>query len=187
MSYLPVAALMVFGSTLIAAPAASAIGPPVVQSEKMQASAQASRLLNEIRFIAHDLRRDAARLESFKFGGLSWQVHADQLTLAKQHINAIGSRVEKLQAIRSTAEPWQQRAIDAIIPVAVQLASRTETAMNYLNDNRRHLFAPAYTDHLRAIANNAVQMKQAVDVFLDLNRTENKLDDLRDRVAAIES
>lgn len=187
MSYLPVAALILSGSALVSPPPASAAGPPVVQSENIQESTRASQLLKEIQSIARDLKRDAARLETYNFGGFSWQSHAHQLTLAKQHINAIGSRVEDLQAIRSAAAPWQQQAIDAIVPVAVQLASRTENAISHLNENRHHLFAPAYTDHLSAIATSAAQMKQSVDVFLDLANTQDKLDNLRERVAAIES
>jgi len=56
-----------------------------------------------------------------------------------------------------------------------------------LNDNPRHLFAPEYTSHLSAIASNADQMKQSVDVFLELAGTEKKLDNLRERVADVES
>ncbi|HEY7302607.1 MAG TPA: hypothetical protein VH601_00720 [Bryobacteraceae bacterium] len=187
MAYLPFAALILSGSSLFAAPSVSAVGPPAVQSETTQDSAQASQLLEEVRSIASDLSRDAATLESYKLKRLSWESHAYQLTLAKQHINAIGARLDDLQAIRSTAVPWQQQAIDAIVPVAVQLASRTEDAINHLNENPLHLFTPVYTDHLSAIAANADKMKQSVDVFLDLASTQDKLDNLHERVAATES
>ena len=105
--------------------------------------------------IAHELRRDAATLESFKRNRLGGESHAHQLALAKQHINSIVVRLEKLKAIRNTAEPWQQQAIDAMIPAAVQLASRTEEAISHVNNNSRQLFDPAYTDNLNAIADNA--------------------------------
>jgi hypothetical protein len=186
-SYLPLAALILSGSGLVAAPSVSAVGPPVVQSQHAQESDQASELLKEIQSIARDLDRDAATLESYKLRGLSWQSHAYQLTMAKQHINAVGSRVEKLQALRSSSAPWQQRAIDTITPVAVQLASRTEDAINHLNESRHELFAPTYTNHLSAIAINASQMKQSVEIFLDLARTQEKLDNLHERIAGMES
>jgi hypothetical protein len=186
-SYLPVAALILSGSALFAVPSASAVAPPVIQSENAQGSAQASQLLQKIQLIAQNLKRDAATLESYRLGQLSWQSHAHQLTLAKQHINGIGVRLENLKAIRDTAEPWQQQATDAIVPVAVQLASRTESAINHLKENRRHLFAPVYTDHVSAIAASADQMKQSVDVFLELASTQDKLDRLHERVAAIKS
>jgi hypothetical protein len=110
-------------------------------------------------------------LESYKLGGLDWRSHAHQLALAKQHINGIGDRLQNLQAIRNTAAPWQQQAIESIVPVATQLAARTEAAIN----------------HLSTIAEHSDQMKQSIDVFLDMATTQDKLDSLRDKVAAMES
>jgi hypothetical protein len=163
------------------------IGAPVIQSQTATSSAQASQLLEEIQSIAYELSSDAATLESYKLGQLNWESHAYQLTLAKQHINAIGGRLQELEAIRNTAEPWQQQAIGRIVPLAVQLAARTENAIKHLNENRRYLFAPVYTEHLTAIADHADQMKQSVDVALELANTQDKLDVLREKIAATES
>jgi hypothetical protein len=187
LSYLSFGALILSGSSLLAAPSISAIGAPVVQSQTATSSAQASQLLEEIQSIAYELSSDAATLESYKLGQLNLESHANQLTLAKRHINAIGGRLQELQAIRNAAEPWQQQAIARIVPLAVQLASRTENAINHLNENRRYLFAPAYTEHLTAIADHADQMKQSVDVALELANTQDKLDVLREKIAATES
>jgi hypothetical protein len=187
-SYLPVAALILSGSSLLAGPPASAVGPPVVQSENSSPSAaETSRLLKEVRSIAGDLGRDAATLESYTFSRLNWRTHAYQLSLAKEHINAIGDRIKSLQAIRSTAAPWQQQAIGSIVPVAAELAARTEAAINHLNENRGHLFAPEYTDHLSTIAEHSDQLNQSVSDFLELASTQDKLDRLRERVAVLES
>lgn len=186
LSHLPLTALILSGCGLVAAPSVSAAGSSVVRSQHAQESDQASKLLKEIQSVARDLERDAATLERYQLRGLSWQSHAYQLRVAKQHINAVGSRVEQLQALRNSSAPWQQRAIDTITPVAVQLASRTEDAINHLNENRRELFAATYTDHLSSIATSASQMKQSVDIFLELARTNEKLDDLHQRIAEME-
>ncbi len=175
MSYLPMAALILSGSSLFAA------------SPAADTTAEASRLLTEVRSIAHSLNRDASTLESYRLGGLNWRTHAHRLTSARQHINSIGGRLNSLAAMRGSAEPWQQEAIDSITPVALQLASRTEAAINYLNANPRHLYAPVYIGHLGAIAEHAKQMKQSVDVHLDLANTQDKLDSLRGEANALQS
>ena len=187
MSYLPMAALILSGSSAFAASPHSASNTPVVQFETAQPSAEASRLLEEIQPLARQLDRDAATLASYTNNRLSWQSHASQLTLAKQHINAIGERIGELQAIRRTSAPWQQRAIDSIVPVAVELASRTEAAIGHLNENRGHLFSPVYTDHLRTIGEQADRLQQTVDTHLELASTEEKLNDLRERMVGSES
>jgi hypothetical protein len=72
--------------------------------------------VKEIQSTAARLTRDAAKLESFRGGGLSRQTHATQLTLAKGDINNIGDRLERLQQIRNMTAPWQQQAIDSMLP-----------------------------------------------------------------------
>jgi hypothetical protein len=187
LSYLPIAALILSGSSLLA-DSPSAVGPPAVQSERSSpSSAEASQLLKEVRTIAYNLQRDAATLESYTFGRLNWRTHADQLSSAREHINAIGNRLKDLQAIRSTAAPWQQQAIESIVPVVAQLAARTEAAINHLNENRGNLFAPEYTDHLSTIADHSDQLKESVNVFLEVASTQEKLDRLREKAAALES
>jgi hypothetical protein len=166
---LPVAALLLSGSSLLGAP-----------------SAPATQLLEEVRSISHDLSREAATLESYASGGRYWQTHAYQLHLAKQHINAIGERLTDLQAIRGTAEPWQQQAIDSIVPVAEQLAARTQAAIVHLNESPRQLFAPSYKEHLSAIADHSDRMKQAVGVHLEMASTRDKLNGLQDKVTSME-
>jgi hypothetical protein len=89
--------------------------------------------------------------------------------------------------MRGSAAPWQREAIDSIVPVATQLASRTEAAINYLNENPGQLFVPVYTEHLGAIAGHADRMKESVDVYLDLASTQDRLDRLRDQTAAMRS
>ena len=81
--------------------------------------------------------------------------------------------------MRGSAAPWQREAIDSIVPVAAQLASRTEAAINHLNEKPGQLYVPVYTGHLSAIAGHADRMKQSVDVFLDLASAQDRLDDLR--------
>jgi hypothetical protein len=168
-SYLAVAAALVAGTPLFAASSAS------------HTPAEATRLLREVRLLTHDLNRNAATLESYRLNRMSWQTHAHRLALAKQHINSIGERLENLEAIRGSVEPWQREAMDAITPVAGQLASRTEAAIQYLNENQGRLFVPAYTEHLGAIAGHADQMKESVSAHLDLASAQEKMDKVRDR------
>jgi hypothetical protein len=154
-------------------------GSPVVAASASQTPAEASRLLREVRSLAHALNRDAATLDSYRLSGMSWQGHANRLTLARQHINSIGDRLTNLTVMRGSAEPWQREAIDSIVPVAAELASRTEAAISYLNENQGQLFVPAYTEHLGAIAGHAEQMKQSVDVYLEWASAQDKMDKLR--------
>ena len=172
LAYVPMAALVLSGSTLFAA-----------SSE----SAEASRLLGEVRSMAHELNRDAATLASYTRGRLSTKSHADRLSRAKHNVNAIGDRLNSLQTMKASVAPWQQEAIDSLAPVAAKLASSTQAAIVHLNENPGQLFVPSYTGHLSAIAENADRMQESVNVFLDAAGTQDRLHGLRDKAAALRS
>ena len=166
----------------------SAVGPPAtVQPATAHNAEEASRLLKEIRLISEQLKRDSATLESFRLSRMDWRSHVYQLNSAKEHVNEIGDRLMKLQAIRNTSEPWQQKAIDSIVPIGVNLAAQTRNAINLLNEIRPNLRHPEYTEHVTTLADHAARMNHSVDAYLDLAAAQNKLDSLPVRAAEIES
>ncbi len=167
-----------FAGTLPGRPGTSKCG-----TDDWNFQAEASQLLKDIQSASNALSRDAATLESYTRGGLHWESHAGQLTTAMSHINRIGERLDRLQAIRHAAAPWQQQAIDRIVPVAVNLAERTEAAIEHLNENQGYLWAPSYTDHLKAISDHSDRLKRAVDLHLEMARTQDRLEELRIKAA----
>ena len=158
-----------------------------VQFQDWNFPAEASSLLEEIQSRANQLARDADTLESYSRTRVNWRSHAGQLTLAKEHVNEIGKRITRLQEIKEVAAPWQRQAIDSILPVAVNLAARTEVAIEHLNENRNYLWAPVYIDHLEAISDHADQMKALVDLHLELAGTRDKLEQLRSKLETTRS
>jgi hypothetical protein len=169
--------------------ASPAISPcaPTTQSEGWNFPAEASQLLKDIQSTSAKLTGHTETLESYSSSGISPASHASQLSSAKEHINAIGERLQRLQAIRHTALPWQQQAIDSVVPVAAKLAARTEAAIHHLNENPNHLWAPVYREHLTTIADRAGQMKKAIDLHLELASAQERLEELRSKVAVIGS
>jgi len=180
------AASMAGGSLFGASPAIETC-ECTVQSQDWNFPGEASQLLKEIQSNAAKLTDHAETLKSYQRSGVSREGHASALTSAKEHINAIGERLERLQAIRHAALPWQQQAIDAIVPVAANVATHTGAAINHLNQNPNHLWAPVYREHVQTIADRAREMKKSVDLRLELASTQERLEDLRNQVAVIGS
>ena len=133
------------------------------------------------------LRLDAEKLESFPRSKLSWESHANQLSLVREHVNQIGDRLKRIQEIRHVTSPWQQQAIDRIVPVAAELASRTQAAIEHLNENKSYLFAPTYTDHLSTIAQQAGELKDSVNTFVEYGNTRQKLEQLQQKLEIAQS
>jgi hypothetical protein len=165
-------------------PPASTTNVPAatIHMEDFQFSPEASDLLKDIRSKSVELTKTGAVLESLLWHGYSHYTHAANLSSMKSQINDIGGVLERLQAIRGETAPWQQNALDSILPTALTMAESTTAAIQHLKDNQRYLWAPSYASHLRSIADNASKLRSSVDLYLDLASTEAKLESVRARI-----
>jgi len=187
---LPIATLFLAGSLMAKAPtpAVPAEASTTMVSYSPFIEGQVSETLKDIQSRAGQLSREADTLQSFTRGSaMSWQSHAIQLNAAKEHINAIGQQLEFLKTVKSASAAWQQQAIDRIMPIAVDIAARTSTAIESLNENRRHVSMAAYKDNLRALSGQADRLKQSIDPFVELNETQKRLEAIQDRLIEAES
>jgi len=103
---------------------------------------EVTQLLEDIKVLAADLQLDSDELEAFSRANVSWESQAAELEAIKERINKIGQTIQKQQNLRSSASPWQQEAIDRIIPVAQKLASNTSAAIEHLNQSPKRLQDP---------------------------------------------
>lgn len=173
------AGVMAMGS-LSAAPRGSASSVATCQAEDWNFQAEASRLLKEVQSTASLLARDAEALHWYA-RSISWSSHVNQVNTVKNHINTMGKHLERLQAIRHVATPWQQQAIQSVMPSALILAEHTEAAIERLNDRGKPLWDEEYMNHLRGISGRSGQVKQAIDLHLEMANTQDRLERLREQ------
>ena len=147
---------------------------------------EASQLLKEIRTASHRLTDSAERLQSYSHG-VSWQTHAGELTKVREHVNEIGTRIERLRSIQHALERWQQEALEAVAKAGVSLAAGTESAIRHLNDNRNYLWSETYRGHLTAMSTGADQLKRSVSVHLELAETLDRVETLQQQAVELGS
>jgi len=158
------------------------VAVPLLKAADIADSEQVSQLLSDAKTQAFQLKEDAAIMHSYAMGGLSWQMHATTVNSMKEHINAVGRQLAKLEDARATASPWQQTAIDRIRPLLKELASNTETIINYLNKNPNRLQTSEYRDFLEANADASAQLNTLISNFVDYGKTKQRLEKLRDKL-----
>jgi hypothetical protein len=158
-----------------------------VQPEGKYFEGDASALLREIRVTANQLAVDADLLESFTRGELSRQSHAYQVNRVKDHTNAIGEQLARIETIRPLMAPWQQRAADAIAPAAAKLAASVGEAIRHLNEGGNALWHPDYAEQLRTIAGHSERVKDTVGLHLAMADAADRLEELTDRASELGS
>lgn len=146
-------------------------------------SGRASTLLAEVQEETTELTLHAETLWTFAGKpNFSWRSHAFHLEKVKSHINAVGERTAELNRMSNSVLPWQQKAIIEVTAHAAQVAASTQAAIVHLRENQDRLMNSEYRDHLTTIADRSGDMKQAVDKFLDYEKTQQKFQQLQNEL-----
>jgi hypothetical protein len=100
------------GPNVTAAPAA------VESSVNWYAPDRVNTLLRDLREINSRLDRNGQTLDTFaRSPHMSWQSHANYLTMMKEDINKSGQIIREMQNIQYGALPWQQKPSAASTPL----------------------------------------------------------------------
>ena len=181
-------ALAILTGALLTAPTVRAqdlTGPTTVvfvTSEYSSAQLEASDLLKQVRNGAIQLSNDGDQLVSMARSNVSRSSYAGSLERIKAHINKTGAQLAQLEALKNEAAPWQQEAIDRITPIAQELASDTEAAIQHINEVPNKLHSVDYRNTLLAIAEDAKELKNNLSDYLNLAEAQQKVDDLQMKI-----
>jgi hypothetical protein len=147
---------------------------------------EATQLLNEVKSLANKLTYDAELLKSYAQNhGMSWHSHAAQLNLIREHVNAMGERLDRLQQIQPSAAAWQQQAIDRIHPVALELADHIESAIQHVNEHQGYLFSPDYKNHVASAHDLALELTDHAGSFLAYADAQQRVHHLEEKLGII--
>lgn len=144
---------------------------------------EASGLLHEIRTLSSKVADGAETLHSAsRINALDWRSHALHLDEIKTHVNKMGAKLDRLQEIHGLLAPWQQRAVERVIPNAVALAGHTEEAIAHLSENQGRLWMPHYTGRVSAMSEHSEEINRTVSMFLDYGKTSDRLKGLENQI-----
>ena len=163
---------------LLMPPAAAAADNPKAKMD----SEEVSKLLAEVQAEASGLKMDAEKMESFNIGKLSWESHAHAIQQIKEHVNAAGRLLTRLNENRSLASPWQEQAIDEITPLLRELAANTTAVIEHIDANKSRLHSAEYKEYLTANYDVASELSALITDFVSYGRHKAKFEHLRDKL-----
>ena len=163
---------------LLMAPAAGAADNPKAKMD----SEEVSKLLAEVQTEAMGLKMDAEKMESFTIGKLSWESHAHAVQQIREHVNAAGRLLTKLNENRALASPWQEQAIAEITPLLRELAANTTAVIEHIDANKLRLHSPEYKEYLTANYDVAKELSALINDFVDYGKHKNKFEHLRNKL-----
>jgi hypothetical protein len=161
----------------------SALLPPALWSiTRKPPNAEVAAELDAAKTEAAELARDADDMTELIRSDVNWQSHAEALNRFKEHVNNMGKIAAKLQQERDEASPWQQQAIDRMIPMLKEIAANTTAAINHLNANHSRPVSGNYKNYLEQNASTSHELANMISSFEQYDRTRTKLEQLEDRL-----
>ena len=145
-------------------------------------SEEIANLLSQAKSEAIALRDDADDMATYTRSGLSWASFAGKVTEIKEHVNAAGKLLAKLEQARATGSLWQQEAIDHITPVLKELAAATESTIDHLNNNKTLVHTRDFKDHCSVNYDLSKQLAALVGDFVGYGETKAKFAELQRRI-----
>lgn len=143
--------------------------------------------LQEVRSHAALAQDDAATLEAYARSPMSWQSHARQLNLIKEHANNLLDDFNRLSGLRAEGSPWQQQAIDGIDPLLKDMAAHLTSTIEHFNANKSQVQMQAYKDLVRANLDLMTRAHESISDFVDYGTAKAKADDLEQKLALPDS
>ena len=100
--------------------------------------------------------------------------HRDKLTALRGKVNRMGQEISSLRAERESLAPWEQQAIDEILPLLQATAENTESAIEYFNEHGDRLWMETYRDYVDRIRQGSDQIAKILKNYLKYDRLRDQ-------------
>jgi hypothetical protein len=128
---------------------------------------EARETLKELKGIAAKAAGQAEYLDHLsQFNAGDSSSHMIPLGELREEVNTMGKEIAGLEAMRDSLEPWEQEAVDKVLPLLKEAAANTQSAIHYYNENRRHLWSPDYQAYTGKVEQDSNQIARTLENYL---------------------
>jgi hypothetical protein len=142
---------------------------------------EARETLKELKVVAAKAAGSAERLEMISRNpNISSDSHFTPLQDLRQDVNTMGQEIASLEAQRDSLDPWEQAAIDKVVPLLQEAAGNTQSAIHYYNQSHLYLWGPDYHSYTAKVERDSDQIAQTLKTYL-------KYEDVREAELQLQS
>ena len=144
---------------------------------------EARRTLEDLRVSAAAIEHDADQLARFASDPqVSVESHSQNLMDIKEEINKMGREMAVLDAEHDALPEWEQQAVSKALPLLKDSAANAESALEYLNANKSHLWTETYRGYADQVRQDSEQVAKTLTDYLKLARLEGQERRLQDNL-----
>jgi hypothetical protein len=153
--------------------------PGTITVAELARETAAKKTLTRAQASARAVADEADQLRRIANPMFSPDSHRGTLAALKGKVNRMGQEISSLRVERESLAPWEQQAIDKILPLLQSTAENTESAIQYFNEHGDRLWMKTYRDY-------ADRIRQGSDEIAKILKNYLKYDELRDQEVYVE-
>ncbi|WP_321472326.1 hypothetical protein [uncultured Paludibaculum sp.] len=140
-------------------------------------------MLEEMRSVASDSATEAEHLRMYAANSaLSSDSHLSPLWALKYDVNQMSKEISALEAERDTLQPWEQQAVDKVVPLLKEAATNTEGAIEFFNNNHNFLWSPQYRTYTENVKRDSDQIAKTLKNYLKYEKVQQEEEQLRSTI-----
>jgi hypothetical protein len=151
----------------------------LVASAQNADSKKISNLFVEVKEDSTLAQNDAETLEAYSRSGTSWQLHADQLRMIKEHVNDLLADYNEMAGIRDEGSPWQQEAIDQLRPVLKSMADHLNATILHQRQNPTNVKMAPFVNYVHGNTDYVTKAASLIHDLVDYGRARSTADELQ--------
>jgi len=144
----------------------------------------AKKTLKQVQGSAAAVADEADQLRMIANSMSSPDSHLAKLTALKGEVIRMGQEISSLKAERESLAPWEQQAVDEVLPLLQATAANTESAIEYFNENRDRLWIETYRDYTDRVWQGSDQIAKILKNYLKYDRLRDQEVYVEERIRA---
>ena len=146
---------------------------------------EARETLKELKGVAAKAAGEAENLDYLsQRSTVSADSHTTPLMELREEVNTMGKEIATLEAQRDSLEPWEQEAVDKVVPLLKEAADNTQGAIHFFNTNRTHLWSSDYQAYAQKVESDSNQIAKTLQNYLKYEEVREAETQLQSTIGA---
>jgi len=147
-------------------------------------SAQVTQELSAVKSLIGVLRSDVATLEFLARGEGGYSVESGMFDQVAGRISDLRGHAAKLDGMRTSGSPAQQRAVERLVPVMQEFASSADAAVKTSRTRQNQSNLTAFRQYMKLSTSLADELSSVISTWIGYAQTRGDLDRVARQIGA---
>ena len=142
----------------------------------------AKKTLSQLQASAAVVADEAGLLKIMANPTASPELHLAELGALKDDVNRMAEEIGSLIGDQDSLASWERQAMNQLLPLLQATVANTESAIDYFNKNRDHLWTEEYRDYTGRVSRDSEQIATILKNYLKYEKLREQESQVEERL-----